>query len=89
MSNVAAIGFRSKTGKAIAVALGGSPKAPELLWRREIPLFDPESPETAEPHHQVMELPWGEAMEAVQPLVTRIERAIQERKRSPLPRQRQ
>ncbi len=73
VSGAAAIGFRSKTGRAIAVAVAGPPKAPELLWRREIALIDPAIPETAEPYHQVMELPWEQAIVAVRPSVARIE----------------
>src|SRR5258708_5186626 len=73
VSGAAAIGFRSKTGRAIAVAVAGPPKAPELLWRREIALIDPAGPETAEPYHQVMELPWEQAIVAVRPSVARIE----------------
>ncbi len=73
MRGKAAIGFRSKTGRAIAVALAGPLNAPELVWRREIPLFDPQAPGTAEPYHQVMELPWNEAIDAVRPLVAQVE----------------
>ena len=43
MASAAAIGFRTKTGRAIAVALAGPVEEPELLWRREVALIDPGS----------------------------------------------
>jgi hypothetical protein len=69
----ASIGFRAKTGKAIAVALAEGAKSPRLLWRREIVLYDPDLPATGQPYHEVMELPWPRALVEVQPLVKRIE----------------
>jgi hypothetical protein len=68
-----AIGFRARTGRAIAVVLSGDAEAPALVWRGEVSLIDPTVPATAEPYHQVMELPWSEAMIAVQGLVSAIE----------------
>jgi len=68
----AAIGFRARTGRAIAVVLTGD--EPTLLWRGEVTLADP----AAEgPYHQVMELPWGEAQVAVRELVSAIEALAQ------------
>ncbi len=69
----AAIGFRAKTGKAIAVALAEGLKSPRYLWRREVVLYDPEMRATGQPYHEVMELPWERALIEVQPLVRRIE----------------
>ena len=71
----ATLGFRAKTGRAIAVVLAGTAKAPEFVTRREVSLVDSGVPDTAQPYHAVMELPWGEAMVAVKPLVMAIERA--------------
>jgi hypothetical protein len=68
-----ALGFRAKTGRAIAVALSEPPGAPELIWRREIGLTDLNVPATKQPYHEVMELPWSEAELAVQPFVRAIE----------------
>lgn len=65
----AAIGLRAKTGRAIAVVLTGDP--PSLLWRGELRLDDPA--EEIGPYHKVMELPWADAVVAVQPLVAAIE----------------
>ena len=73
MTTRASIGFRAKTGKAIAVALAEGPKSPRYLWRREIVLYDPEMPATGQPYHEVMELPWPQAIVEVQTFVERIE----------------
>jgi hypothetical protein len=73
MSIPAAIGFRAKTGRAIAVALAEPVASPRLLWRGEIDLTVPKSPATAQPYHRFMELPWEKAVVAVQPLVASIE----------------
>ena len=64
------LGFRAKTGRAIAVALDDDG---EFLLRREVSLVDPKLPATAEPYHAVMELPWAKAQVQVQPLVAAIE----------------
>jgi hypothetical protein len=69
----AAIGFRAKTGRAIGVVLSGDPASPEFSWRGEVSLVDPAVPDSGQPYHAVMELPWSEATVAVQPLVSAIE----------------
>jgi len=66
---VPAIGFRAKTGRAIAVAIGDDL---ELLLRREVSLVDPALPGTAQPYHVVMALPWPDAEIAVRPLAAAI-----------------
>ena len=71
--NQAAIGFRAKTGRAIAVALSGPVTKPALIWRREISLVDPEMPETGQPYHEVMELPWPRAIAVAERFVRAIE----------------
>jgi hypothetical protein len=73
MKNLAAIGLRAKTGRAIAVVLGGSPDAPIVLTKTEIKLVDPKIPETAQPYHMVMELPWEESQRKVEKLARAIE----------------
>jgi hypothetical protein len=60
----ASIGFRSKTGKAIVVALSGSRKGPEFIGRWDVLLHDPATPATFQPFHEVMEMPWPEAQRA-------------------------
>ncbi len=73
-----AIGFRAKTGKAIAVALVRGTAAPVYFSRWEVALHDPKWPATSQPHHEVMELPWAEAQSAVRPIERRIERVAME-----------
>ena len=61
MPRVASIGFRTKTGKAVAIALN---TAPEFIGRWNVDLYDPKLPPEG-PHHEVLELPWPEALDAV------------------------
>jgi hypothetical protein len=64
----ATIGIKSKTGRAIAVAL----TAPlEFICREELTLCDET---TQQPYHQVMELPWSESQIAVKPAIATIEK---------------
>ncbi|HEX9161288.1 MAG TPA: hypothetical protein VF980_06235 [Thermoanaerobaculia bacterium] len=69
----AAIGFRAKTGHAIAVALCGAVDEPALVWRRDVSLVDPAVPETSQPYHAVMDLPWPQALAAAERFVSAIE----------------
>jgi hypothetical protein len=57
----ATLGFRAKTGRAIAVALSSDKKCPVFVGRWEILLCDPRIPATGQPYHEVMHLPWAEA----------------------------
>ena len=75
--NSVAIGLRAKTGRAIAVVLGGESDAPTVLAKTEIKLVDPRLPQTAQPYHVVMELPWKESQRAVQKFARAIERVAQ------------
>jgi hypothetical protein len=68
------IGLRAKTGRAIAVVLGGRLDAPLLLKRVELKLADPAFPETSQPYHQVLDLPWEKAQVAVRKIASRIEK---------------
>ena len=64
----AAIGLKSKTGKAIAVAIA----APlEYICREELTLCDAS---TRQPYHDVMEMPWSESIVAVKPAIATIEK---------------
>ena len=65
------IGFRTKTAKAIAVAVTDD-APPHFAGRWLIDLYDPSQPETGQPHHEVMEMPWPEAQVAVKRWVDRI-----------------
>jgi hypothetical protein len=72
-SNPVAIGLRSKTGRAIVVVLGGAADSPIVLVKKEIKLVDPKVPGTAQPYHEVMDLPWEESQRAVHKYVRAIE----------------
>jgi len=67
------IGLRAKTGRAIAVVIGGSAGAPIVLAKTEIKLIDPKVPATAQPYHAVMEMPWEQSQRAVRKYARAIE----------------
>lgn len=64
-SNLVCIGLRAKTGRAIAVVLGGPSDSPTIVKKFEMGLCDPKIPGTFQPYHEVMELPWDESQKAV------------------------
>lgn len=72
-SNFVSIGLRAKTARAIAVVLGGTIEAPLVLAKLEITLADPKIPATAQPYHEVMDLPWEESQTAVRKSAAAIE----------------
>src|SRR6266571_1823071 len=74
LSNIVAVGFRSKTGRAIAVVLGGTTRAPIAIRRTEVTLSDPAQDPTCQPYHLVMELPFAEWTTAVAPAAAAIEK---------------
>ncbi len=76
-SNLVSIGLRAKTARAIAVVLGGSIDSPVILTKLDIPLADPKMPATAQPYHDVMDLPWEESQRAVQKSAAVIESLAQ------------
>ncbi len=51
MTHVVALGFRVKSGFAIAVALRGPAAAPAVIARRIVELSDPDVVETRQPYH--------------------------------------
>ncbi len=67
------LGIKSKTGRAIAVALSEPASFPQFLRREELLLSDARLPATMQPYHQVMELAWSEALVAVQLSIKSIE----------------
>ncbi|HXI24294.1 MAG TPA: hypothetical protein VNG71_10570 [Pyrinomonadaceae bacterium] len=73
-SNLVAIGLRAKTGRAIAVVVGGTADSPLVLAKTEIKLCDPKFPATGQPYHHVMDLPGDEWPQAVQKSARAIER---------------
>ena len=66
---VTTIGFRTKTGKAIGIALASGPS---FVKRWVIETWDPHVPLTGQPHHQWLEVPWPEALERARPYEERI-----------------
>ena len=72
-TNTASIGLKARTGRAIAVVLGGPAGSPEIIKRTELVLTDRRVPETSQPYHEVMDLPLDEAQVAVRPFVSAIE----------------
>jgi hypothetical protein len=72
--SLVSIGLRAKTARAIAVVLGGQLDSPHVLKRVELKLADPAFPETSQPYHQVLDLPWAKAQVAVRKIVPRIEK---------------
>ena len=73
-SNLVAVGLRAKTGRAIAVVLGGSPDSPLVIAKTEIKLRDPKIPATGQPYHHVMDLPIEEWPRAVEKSARAIEK---------------
>ena len=73
-STLVSIGLRAKTGRAIAVVLGGPPESPIVLLKTEIKLVDPKVPATRQPYHVVMELPGPQWPRAVSKTAKAIER---------------
>jgi hypothetical protein len=68
------VGLRAKTGRAIAVVLGGELDSPRVLKRVELKTADPSFPETSQPYHEVLDLPWEKAEAAVRKIALRIEK---------------
>lgn len=64
----AALGFRVKSGWAMAALLTGSPEKPQLVKCREILLSDPSVPGSKQPHHAALELPESEGKAITQKL---------------------
>jgi hypothetical protein len=69
-----AIGLRAKTGRAIAVVLGGKLDAPLVFKRIELKIADPSVPATMQPYHEVLDLPWEKAKPAARKIASRIEK---------------
>jgi hypothetical protein len=70
----AALGFRVKSGWAMAVLLCGTRQEPKLIACRAISLSDPETPASKQPYHAALNLPAEEAR-AVTDRLCRVVRA--------------
>jgi hypothetical protein len=64
----AGLGFRVKSGWAMAVLLTGPATAPKLIQCRAVLLSDPKIPQSKQPHHAALELPEKEAKAVVREL---------------------
>jgi hypothetical protein len=64
-SPIACIGLRAKTARAIVVAIAGSGDSPHAVARAELKLDTTGKRELYQPFHEVMLLPWDEAILAV------------------------
>lgn len=73
----AAIGFRVRSGRAIAVTMRGPANKPSIIARSEIMLRDPRAPRTWQPYHAVMRLPFDKAEAAVRPVRRRLDRVAE------------
>ena len=71
--DVVTIGLRARTGRVIAVVLGGPIDSPQVISKSEIKLADPKVPATSQPYHEVMDLPWAESQLAVRKSAAAIE----------------
>jgi hypothetical protein len=72
--NLAAVGFRVKSGRAIAVLISGTPDVPMLLDLRTVALSDPAVPDSMQPFHAALRLRPDEAPAEVARLVAIVER---------------
>jgi hypothetical protein len=74
-SQIACIGLRAKTARAIVVVVAGTAKSPRAVTRAEVCLSALERPAIFQPYHEVMSLPWDEAILAVRDAERSIEAA--------------
>jgi hypothetical protein len=73
-TNSAALGFRAHSGWAAAVALGGSPRSPEVIDRRRISLIEPGSPGGVQPYHVARSMNLPKAEEFIKDVIVAIDR---------------
>jgi hypothetical protein len=74
-ANSAALGFRAHSGWAAAVALGGSPRSPEVIDRRRISLIEPGSPGGIQPYHVARTMDLPKAEEFIAAVIAAIDRS--------------
>jgi hypothetical protein len=73
-ANNAALGFRAHSGWAAAVALGGSPRSPQVIDRRRISLIEPGSPGGVQPYHVARTMNLPKAEEFIKDVIVAIDR---------------
>jgi hypothetical protein len=74
-ANRAALCFRAHSGWAAAVALGGSPRSPEVIDRRRIELIEPSSPGGVQPYHVARTMDLPKAEQFINSVITAIDRS--------------
>ena len=72
--NETVVGFRVKSGWAVAVLIGGAPASPVLLDVRRVQLSDPAVPASVQPFHAGLERPGDQGSKEVARLVAIVER---------------
>ena len=72
-SERAALGFRVKSGWALAIVLTGEAQSPRARDRSTVPLADPSLPESSHPYHAGLEVSAGQARTIVSRLVAVVE----------------
>ena len=73
----AALGFRVKSGWAMAVLVAGPGSAPKVIDRRRVELANPTIPESAQPFHAGLDLPKASGAKVVARLAKAVERYSQ------------
>jgi hypothetical protein len=63
-ANVACVGLRAKTGRAVGVVLAGPVESPQPIIRTDLILASPEKPSLFQPYHEFMDLPRDRAIVA-------------------------
>src|SRR2546428_6741862 len=74
-SGRAALGFRVKSGWAMAVVLAGDAGRPRVVERSRVELHDPAVPGSVQPYHEALDRPPAEARATIAHLVTVVEAA--------------
>lgn len=74
----AAVGFRIRSGRAIAVLMAGSDRTPSILDCREVPLADPKVAGSVQPYHAALRQHRLTHMKAAERLVRVVERATRQ-----------
>ena len=67
------VGLRTKTARAIAIAVTGSPDHPTGVKRAELILARPDEPAMFQPYHEGLELSWDEARTGAKAAAARLE----------------
>jgi hypothetical protein len=72
--NHATLGFRAHSGWAVAVALAGSSRTPEVIDRRRVELVDVGSPGGVQPYHAARDLELSKAEQFIEGVIAATDR---------------